>query len=381
MHTSISTIRVLVITLLIEVSASSRFRTANTCETDEDCSLNGICLYRHTRFNKIDPKPNNGNGNRYGEDTIKVCNCDAGWSGEDCGTLDLEPAKRNTGYNHTDATNPNSFGKSGNSSWGGQILQDPTDKRIFHLFVDQFGNGCGLSGWRPNSFIIRAESMTGPQGPFHYAQTVAPAFRHNAYIFYSPADNKYLLYAIGVDVPTQTKCGSVKWPNNVSVSSAQHIRGPWTPMKLALNTSATNPAPWPLWSAQHPTSKILLGVEDNSIYIADKWNGNYELVKIQKDWNTSDYSSTWTEDPFFWRDKRGNWHVLNHWLIDVTERGEKFPRVGAHMFARNLSGRWTFKQQAAFTSNVTFDDGSSEIFKRRERPKLFFSDDGEMTPL
>ena len=37
--------------------------------------------------------------------------------------------------------------------------------------------------------------------------------------------------------------------------------------------------------------------------------------------------------------------------------------------------------QEAFNSTVTFTDGSVETFNRRERPKLFFSDDGELTPL
>src|SRR3954462_2236672 len=98
-------------------------------------------------------------------------------------------------------------------------------------------------------------------------------------------------------------------------------------------------------------------------------------------WNTSDYSDHWSEDPFLWRDKRGHWHLLVHWMIDITERGEKFPRVGGHLFARELTGNWTFKLQEVYNTTVTFIDGTSVDYYRRERPKLFFSDDGEMTPL
>lgn len=68
-------------------------------------------------------------------------------------------------------------------------------------------------------------------------------------------------------------------------------------------------------------------------------------------------------------------------MIDITEKGQKYPRVGAHMFARNLTGPWTFKLQEAFNSTVRFSDGSRETFNRRERGKLFFSADGEVTPL
>lgn len=69
-------------------------------------------------------------------------------------------------------------------------------------------------------------------------------------------------------------------------------------------------------------------------------------------------------------------------MIDIAERnGTKYPRVGAHMFARSLGGKWHFKPQVAFTSEVEFTDGSREVFGRRERPKLFFSKGEEVRPL
>ncbi|EIT72914.1 hypothetical protein F9C07_1178350 [Aspergillus flavus] len=350
---------------------------ARACETDEDCSLNGVCI----------DGPDSPKNSDHPGILSRICKCDPGWFGEDCGRLDLAPATRYTGYNYTNVTDPSYYGKYGNSSWGGDILQDPDDPTLFHLFASQFSYGCGLSGWRPHSFIMRAESRNGPQGPYHFAETVAPAFRHNSYVFFSPADNKYLLYTIGVDAPKPEKCQSIsntRWPNNISVASSDSIRGPWTPFKMILNSKdpqSTNPAPWPLWFPENPTSQIIMGVEGNAIFIADTWDGEYKLMYTQK-WNTTKYSPTWTEDPFFWRDKRGNWHTLTHWMIDIVEHdGQKWPRVGAHMYARNLTGPWYFKLHEAFNSTVAFTDGSVETLKRRERPKIFFSDDGEMTPL
>ncbi|KKY30477.1 hypothetical protein UCDDA912_g09564 [Diaporthe ampelina] len=125
---------------------------------------------------------------------------------------------------------------------------------------------------------------------------------------------------------------------------------------------------------------MVLGAEDNKIHAADTFSGPYSLVKTMP-WNTSDYSDHWTEDPFLWRDKRGNWHILCHWMIDIAERGEKFPRVGGHLFSRDLAGDWTFRLQAAYNTTVGFTDGGRTDYYRRERPKLFFSDDGELTPL
>ncbi|KAL2846354.1 hypothetical protein BJY01DRAFT_263329 [Aspergillus pseudoustus] len=342
------------------------------CRTDEDCSLNGICV--HTT--------------RHGKQS--ACKCDTGWFGDDCARLDLAPATRWTGYNHTNATQPDDWKANGNSSWGGTIIQDPEDRGLFHLFASQFEHGCGLSGWRPHSFVIRAESRTGPQGPYVYADRVTDAFHHNPQVIFSPADDKYLLYMIGVDAPEYTECRSFsykQWPNNISVASADSPQGPWTAPQLVLSSAppdaphSTNPSPWPLWSPRNPTHEIALGVEDIAIFSAPRWDGEYTLTHTQT-WNTTEYSPTWTEDSFLWRDKRGHWHALAHWMIDLVEHdGQKYPRVGAHMFARQLTGPWHFHLHEAFNSSVAFTDGSTQVFKRRERAKLFFSDDGLLTPL
>lgn len=157
----------------------------NACYTDDDCNLNGIC---------------NGLG---------VCDCDIGWTGPDCGRLHLAPASRWSGYNHTNYTDPNHYGNYGNSSWGGRIVQDKDDAHLFHLLVDQFSHGCGLGGWRPTSFVVRAESRSGPQGPYVWAQNITSSFRHNADVLYSPADEKYLLWTIGADVEDPVSCKSI----------------------------------------------------------------------------------------------------------------------------------------------------------------------------
>ncbi|KAL5425792.1 hypothetical protein PMIN04_002404 [Paraphaeosphaeria minitans] len=171
---------------------------------------------------------------------------------------------------------------------------------------------------------------------------------------------------------------SSRFPNNISVSAAPSIRGPWAPFHVAVN--GTNPAPWLLGSPDGKTSQIALAVEDFKIFTAPRWIGAFTRVGEDVAWNTTDYSPSWTEDPFLWRDKRGNWHALAHWMIDIVEKdGAKYPRVGAHMFSRQLEGGWAFKVQEAFSSTVEFTDGAVETFNRRERAKIFFGED--MTPL
>ncbi|KFA79100.1 hypothetical protein S40288_07032 [Stachybotrys chartarum IBT 40288] len=352
---------------------------AGTCETDDDCSLNGLCLAKTTHCPS-------------GKRPVKECVCDPGWFGADCGRLDLAPATRDLGYNWTAVPNPGDFGVHGNASWGGRILQDRADPKLFHLFTSQFAGGCGLAGWRPHSLVVRAESRNGPQGPYHYAQTVTRSFRHNPDVLYSPADDKYLMYAIGVDAPPLDRCQSIsytRWPNNISVASADDIRGPWSDFRLVVDSDrpngihATNPSPFPLWTPSNPTREIALLIKDYDIFHADSFDSTYEHI-FSAPWNTTEAGTNtlWTEDPFVWRDKRGHWHSINHWMIDYVEfDGRRYPRVGSHLYSRNLTGPWQFKLQEAFNSTVNYTDGTTVQFNRRERPKLFFSDDGEMTPL
>ena len=76
-------------------------------------------------------------------------------------------------------------------------MQDPVDKKLFHLITSQMSHGCGLAGWRPFITVIRAESRTGPTGPYNFSQELFGTFHHNPTTICSPADKLYLMYSIG----------------------------------------------------------------------------------------------------------------------------------------------------------------------------------------
>ncbi|KAI0015020.1 hypothetical protein F4780DRAFT_130638 [Xylariomycetidae sp. FL0641] len=322
---------------------------ARACLTDDDCSLNGICS------------------------SDQACVCDPGWRADDCSELDLYPASRWSGYNHTNATGPDFYKQgAGNSSWGGHIVQDPTHRKLFHLIISQMEHGCGLGGWKPFSTIIRAESRSGPAGPYDYAQTLFETFHHNPTTIWSPADERYLLYCIGQDKETPDECSSSKFNNTIWVSSSADLRE-WDDLKPLL-VNVTNPAPWPLWAEQNQTRDMLLAVEKNNIYVASEFGGPYALEVEPRQTERS-------EDPFLWQDKRGHWHMLVHYMIDI-DLGLKGPRVGAHAFAKDWRGPWTFNNRTlAYNTTVRFTDATELEYYRRERPKLYFSDDGLVTPL
>ncbi|KUL90946.1 hypothetical protein ZTR_00828 [Talaromyces verruculosus] len=345
---------------------------ALACSTDEDCSLNGVCQQG-------------------------ICRCDPGWTGSDCGQLDFQPATRNTGYNRT---------AEGISSWGGKIVQDPNDHKTFHLILAQFAHNCVLWNWAPYSTIVRATSKSGPEGPYQFDEEIVGTFAHNPTVVHSKADGLYLLFHIGCSVQVPDGCGWETFtcgPGNseigesgVSAWSSPDLKnwefhgqvfpgdanGTW-------DADTTNPSPFPLWSANHQTSEILMayrtciencadGLELIALASAANYTGPYIRAH-----NQSIFPNIDLEDPFIWRDKRGNFHMLVHDLYS-GEYGQfdSGPNVGKHGYARNWDGEWTYNAETvAYSTYVEFTDGTATNFTRRERPQLYFSDDGEMTPL
>ena len=95
------------------------------CSSDASCSLNGICH-------------------------AGLCECDAGWTGVDCGRLHLAPVDPADGINAW-ARNT--------SSWGGLAVVDPDDVNLYHFYYSRFVNGCGLLCWVNASECVHA---TGP---------------------------------------------------------------------------------------------------------------------------------------------------------------------------------------------------------------------------
>lgn len=203
------------------------------CKTDEDCSLNGIC-------------------SKY----AGQCKCDPGWRGNDCGELDILPARTDTGYNRT---------AEKISSWCFSVVQDPHEKDLHHAFLSEFSNHCGLDYWAPYSRVIRAESKTGPAGPYTFAEEVVGHFAHNPTVVYSPADRLYLLYYIGCPQKVEDKCTDPSFtcgPGNfhngesgISVLSSPDLQK-WNHHGQVIqgenskkwNAVVTNPSPLPLCS-------------------------------------------------------------------------------------------------------------------------------------
>lgn len=353
---AMSLLLVLLTTTLLEISTA--------CSTDEDCSLNGLCTAQ------------------------SQCVCDKGWVGQDCGVLNLAPATRHTGYNLTGSSPPT-------SSWGGKIIPDPKDSTLHHLFAAEFTGNCGLDFWSPMSRIIRAESRSGPAGPYTFAQEIAPTFAHNPTVEYSEAEGQYLMYHIGCPFPQPTTCtappvtcapgDSENGESGISLRTSKDLLT-WTPhpgyvlgngSAGAWDEDSTNPNPFIL----HNGTVVLFyrgchlnckGAEVLGFATSGTSAGPYVRASPN-----SILPNNPTEDPFVWQDMRGNWHVLSHSLEPGGGWGGG-PKIGRHAFARDLWGQWTWGSKSlAFNTTVHFTDGSVYVFNRRERPQLLFGKDME----
>jgi hypothetical protein len=84
------------------------------------CSLNGIC----------------GNASSTGSGAAHQCRCDDGWTGPDCGALNLGPTSSNAVGSGRIYPPP----ASNTSSWGGGVVfRDGS----YHLYVSEMAGHCG----------------------------------------------------------------------------------------------------------------------------------------------------------------------------------------------------------------------------------------------
>merc|ERR1712100_78326 len=154
-----------------------------SCTTDEDCSLNGVCNGTH-------------------------CACDAPWKGDSCGLLDFLPGhgflddKPLCVYHGLDANS---------TSWGGSVLKAPEDGK-YYMWVAEMTNHCTLGRWRTNSAVTLAVSSK-PEGPFERVRQLVPPWAHNPQAIRAPDPTHghvYALYTLGDGIPSgpQANCNS-----------------------------------------------------------------------------------------------------------------------------------------------------------------------------
>ena len=342
------------------------------CAGDSDCSQNGKC--------------NEGS-----------CDCNAGWSGHACQSLDLEPV------------NPSKFGfrsvveGSNRSTWGGAIIRQVVDhdKAIFHMYASEITKGCGMNAWCQNSQIVHAIA-TDASGPYHRHDVVFPPFAHEPSIAFDPTNRTYVMFftaqipdtrkicdvcANGTTLgpcPDANQCSPNTDPTYMSYSA--YPSGPWSDPVMVLGStgSDTNLSPWILnngslvaiWRSFAPTSAHPWFGSKMHMLTASRWDdpSTYH-IHVDRNLFPSLGDSTGTngaEDPFLWRDdKTGTYHALLHNMYGCgTALGSR--PCGSHAWSPD-GWTWHLSGSGAYGPIVQLTTGSSITAAARERPHLLFA--------
>jgi hypothetical protein len=347
------------------------------CSSDEGCSLNGVCT------------------------TSGTCACVPEWTGDDCGVLNLEPARvrPNAGYDEGPLTDHV-------SSWGGSIVADPQGG-LFHMWVSRMGGHCGLGQWQSDSEIVHATS-TDPVGPYTMVDKVLPYFAHGPSVRVLPHGKGYVMMHLGCGYSftpwknctkhTREERQQLKQLNppmcnqfNVSIMTAPTVNGPWSGAQpgtaggkqVFLSTGPTRAAAesWYVPSGRqfsNPAPHFLANGSILCAYRADARSGgeHVSVALAEGGADATEYidsrgsaavANHTGEDPFLWQDERGHFHMIMHNMGGP---------VGSHAFSRD-GVRWDRSATAPYTHTVTYEDSSVVKMGRRERPQLLLSGTGQ----
>jgi hypothetical protein len=377
-------ILIIIIIIIIWIStarlAASPFYSLD-CMDDQSCSFNGICVRRPS----------------YGS----YCQCDPGWTGVYCESLDLAPVHNGSGLQDL-LTSEN------RSTWGGSVLFHPQDG-LYHMWLSEITHRCGIHRWVSNSVVSHAVSR-GPaeNWKFHKTTTLFPIFTHEPiaardpetgdyglFISHYPngsaADSNIICHCLDGSTSTATapEChGEPGLGENKSMFTyftiARSPYGPWGPLQsLELETPQKhvdlNFAPIIL------NNRTLLAWSRWDIWTATDWRNPTTYAVQGQAPNFSDPNGNWEgEDPSMWRDAKGRFHTLSH----NGERGQggtstqPLGDCGRHLFsATGRAGTWITAPSplggcAYPRVNVSFADGTVRSFYRRERPHLIFDAQG-----
>lgn len=371
------------------------------CRDDEDCSLNGACV----------------GGS---------CACRAAWSGHRCETLLTLPARRGAGYHGIDD------GRN-TSSWGAAVLRGHNDG-LYHMWVSELAEHCGIGAWQQNSRIVHATSTTA-DGTYTRREVTWPVFAHTPSVVPGPSGEIVMYFTADFEAGGRGACqccrarhgpcdGStgpgdcppgesarvgrsgtyMSWtvdPNGGSWSKPEKLfshRGGDTNFSPLLLANGSLVGMWRRWIKPGSgwTKSKTRGRAGSRIYLATArdWRNascyiQHRLKSVKKHRASAEVfpelGSSGTEDQFLYLDDHGHFHAFFHHMVGTgtTDRWW-LDATGGHAFSRNGLD-WTYSGVAWGDAlarydtpsgrgvRVAFDDGSSARFTRFERPHLIFA--------
>lgn len=347
-----------------------------------------------------------------------TCVCDKAWRGDECERLALLPLPHKTLGTIYPGINSHTT-----SSWGGSVILG--EDGLYHLLVAEFANSCGLATWQSNSFIRHAVAET-VDGNYQPREVVMGVYSHNpTCIDATPAGGpKCLLLHIGSGQKSPNhpikKCSGGFSPPPTPAGQAAVMRSKdddngvlsllvldrfgskheWRAENITCAPDKANNTKCNLFDNAGGfvdpdgttwVNFVLRGDHNHSghgaagfgIASATSWRGPF--VPLSGFWDVPVLVGNGTafnrsEDGFMWRDKRGSFHMIFHFLGTPDDPGDH----GGHAFADQGALHWTFSPGKAFdAANNTMDDPTfpAASYAKRQRPHLLFDEHGEMTHL
>eukprot|EP00041_Stephanoeca_diplocostata_P005449 m.62073 g.62073 ORF g.62073 m.62073 type:complete len:480 (-) comp15790_c0_seq2:80-1519(-) len=368
-----------------------------SCDRDWDCSLAGVC-------------------------EAGACSCDAWATGPHCQLLNFVKPKDPTTHG---------LQMGGYYSWGGHAAYYPASKRYqgYFSFMCQHKT---LSAWTTDSSIVRATSRNAV-GPYTVQDMVVQPWAHNTMLVRDPSADKHLLFFIGTasapskdwkpcisgsSQPEMHKNGGNTTVGNPANDASQHANndaGPaadpphpgdvsaatapslssnnWTVFRWPNGSAGNNPSinftqPWDARGvAGNPAPYIFengttllyysaqpcppqWGVEPTCISVAraDHWTGPYTTV------GRLPITRPESEDPFVFRDQRGNFHLLTN-VNNGHKRCGQGVACGGHAWSEDgLS--FSDLVIGAFGPQIPLANGSTWVNAYLERPQVMLNADG-----
>jgi hypothetical protein len=258
--------------------------------------------------------------------------------------------------------------KNGGFKMPGYILWCPSVIKVgktYHMFASRWPEQYGIAGWTKYSEIIRATS-DNLYGPYKFAEVVIQKREgywdndraHNPKIV--KAGNTYVLYYISS-------------ANETGYAYSSSIAGPWTRID-SVAMPFSNPAP--------------LVKKDGSVYVFGRKSIND--IRIAQGYSAPTFSGKYTllnegknllpgnnqlEDPTVWWSSNQYNVILSDFHADATGIG----KAGAQYYSTDGIHYNLVSKDAVYTKTVTYDDGTSTTFRRRERPFVYADEKGKVT--
>jgi hypothetical protein len=238
----------------------------------------------------------------------------------------------------------------------------------YHLFASRWPAEYGLGGWTRYSECVRATSKD-LLGPYTFQEVVLQKRTNNW-------DNTRIHNVKIVRASSQYVLYHIDTANETGFAVADSVLGPWTRQDHAA-MRVSNPAPF-----VRPDLSIYVfgrlkdgdGVNRGIAFTAPTYHGRYTVLGNGDNLLPNNYE---LEDPTIWW-AHGQYNVL---LNDWKGKATGITKAGAQYWSKDGMHYHLMSSDPVFTKTVVYDDGTSETFRRRERPFVYVNEKNEAIAL